>query len=160
MSEPSDKEMTPPPFLEHALKGAAFGGLVGGSIAAMGWMVRQRNSGTVDLGVDAPTLVGRHRSFAEELLPFREVAQRQPALQSLYEQIVDDCEYAVQNGGAKGGAQIAVQKRANRAVAGARKFSHEAFRCRDALAQDCKMQADVIQTHLNGVIKNMMMSSS
>jgi hypothetical protein len=155
--------MVQPPFLEHAVKGAVVGGLLGGSIAAVGWAVRQRNTGEVDLGaakgVLAPTLLARYRGFSEELLMFKEIASRIPALWPTYAGLVADCEYAAQHSGAAGGQQIEVQKRATRAAAAAHRFATSAFKYRDPLAQDCKMQAGVVETHLNGLIKNMMMSS-
>lgn len=146
-----------PPFAEHAARGAAFGALVGGSIAAVGWFVRQRNETVIDLGVPAPRLMARYRALAETLLEFKAVSHHSETARALYTQIVRDCEYVAENEAAVGPTQVAVQKRVTQAVSCARRLAHEAFKHRDPRAHDCRTRIDTLEGHLAGVQKNMMM---
>lgn len=149
--------MVAPPFFEHAARGAAFGALVGGSIAALGWVVRQRNETVVDLEVPAPTILARHRPLAEALLHFKAVSEHSDATQVLYAQVVRDCEFVVAHEECKGAAQVSVQKHITQAVTCAKRLCHEAFRHRDPRAHDCRMQVETIEGHLGNVQKNMML---
>lgn len=149
-----------PPFWEHATRGAAFGALVGGGVAVVGWAIRQRNQVAIDLGVPAaevPRLLGGHRALAETLLHFKELSHHSATTQALYAQIVRDCEFVLEREAATGGAQVAVQKRVSQALLCAKRLAHEAFRHRDPRAHDCRMQVDELEAHLSSVQKNMMM---
>lgn len=143
-------------FPEHAAKGAVFGALVGGAVAAFGWVVRQRNEVPIDLGVPAPNLM-RHRALAEALLHFHGVSHHSAATRALFAQIVQDCEFVVGHEDAKGGAQVAVQKRITQAIACCRKLAHLAFKHRDPASHDCRAQIETVEGHLTSVQKNMMM---
>lgn len=147
-----------PPFFDHAAKGALFGGLVGGSIAVVGWVVRQRNETVIDLGVDAPTILAAHRPLAEALLHFKDVSHHSATTRALYTQLVRNCESVVEQEDATGAAQVVVQKRVTEAVACAKRLAREAFRFRDPHAHDCRTQIEHVQGHLAGVQKNMMMA--
>ncbi len=146
-----------PPFADHAMRGAAFGAFLGGSIAAVGWFVRQRDASPVDLGVPAPNLMARHRALAESLLHFKAVSEHSPTTRALYSQLVLDCEYAAERDSATGAAQVAVQKRVTQATSCAKRLVHQAYQHRDSRAHDCRMQIEALESHLGGLQKNMMM---
>ena len=146
-----------PPFADHAMRGAAFGAFLGGSIAAAGWLVRQRDAEPVELGAEAPHLLARHRALAESLLHFKAVSEHSPTTRALYAQLVRDCEYAAERDAATGAAQVAVQKRVTQAASCAKRLAHEAYRHRDPRAHDCRMQIEALQGHLGALQKNMML---
>lgn len=147
----------PPPFHEHLVKGAMLGAVVGGSIAGLGWVIRQRNTSTIDLGVEAPHLISGCRPLAEALLHFKAVARHSDAMQALFMQIVRDCDYVIEHRTATGGGQVAVQRRITQAVHCAKRFVREAYGHRDPAAHDVRMQIETLETHLGNVQKNMMM---
>ena len=149
--------MSVPPFFDHTARGAVFGAMVGGGIAALGWVVRQRNATVIDLEVPAPRILAEHRALAEALLYFKHVSHHNDTTRSLYAQVVKDCEFVVGQQGCKGGAQVLLQKRITQAVACAKRLCHEAFRHRDPSAHDCRMQIEVLEGHLGSVQKNTML---
>lgn len=149
-----------PPFVDHTVRGAMAGALVGSGIAAVGWVIRRRNELVADLGVPAPTLVAHHRTLADTLLHFKAVSDVSGAAQALYRRLVDDCEHVVANAHAAGGAQIRALQRASNAVACATKIADEAFRMRHPLCHDARMEVDTVRGALAGVQKNMMMTTT
>lgn len=146
-----------PTFVEHTTKGALFGAMLGGTIAAVGWEIRRRNASVIDLGVDAPHLLTRYRSIAETLMQFREVANVSPAAWAFYRQMVLDCDFIAANDGATGGTQVHVQKRVTQAIFCANKIAREAFRARNPQCHECRTHVDVLKGALSGIQKNMMM---
>lgn len=151
--------MSPPPFYEHAARGAAFGAVIGTGIAVFGWFVRERNSSPIELGVDAPLLVRNHRALAETLLHFKGVSHHSATTKALYAQIVRDCEFVAANEAATGAQQVKVQKVVTQVVTCAKRLAHEAYRHRDPQAHDCRMQIETVEGHLAAVQKNMMMAT-
>lgn len=147
---------TLPPLFDHAARGAAFGALVGGGIATVGWFIRQRNTVTIDLDVPAPNIMANHRPLAETLLYFKNVSHHSPMTQTLYAHIVKDCEYVAQHNAATGASQVAVQKRYTCAISLAKRLAREAFKHRDPSAHDCRMQIQALEAHLGAIQKNMM----
>ena len=105
-----------PPFADHAMRGAAFGAFLGGSIAAVGWFVRQRDASPVDLGVPAPNLMARHRALAESLLHFTAVsAAAKPSILASLRAAATPL-----NGGSSGERAAPVSRPANPATASSR----------------------------------------
>lgn len=143
--------------VEHVAGGAICGALVGGTIAALGWVIRQRNNIVIDLNVPATHLMSRYRPLAECLLTFKAVCEHSSVTRALYIQIVKDCEFIAQHDTATGSAQIIVQKRILQAVACAKRLASEAFKYRDVAAHDCRAQIDTLREHLGNIQKNMMM---
>ena len=152
--------MSLPPLAEHAARGAAFGALVGGGIAAVGWFIRQRNTVTIELDVPAPRLLERYRPLAEVLLHFKGVAHHSATTRALYVHLVRDCEFVAEHDAATGAAQVVVQKRLTQAVNCAKRLAREALTYRDPQAHDCRMQIETLEGHLSSIQKNMMMDSA
>ena len=151
--------MVVPPFWEHSAKGAAFGALFGGGVAAIGWIMRARNGAVIDLGAaPTPHLLAEHRALAETLLSFRCVSEHSATTRALYRQLVAHCEYVASHAHATGGKQVAVQKRVTSAVACAKRLAQEAMRFRDPRAYDCRAEVERVEGHLGGIQKNMMMA--
>ena len=149
--------MGAPPLIEHTVKGALMGAMLGGGVAALGWVMRARDATPIELGVPAPHLLARHRALAEALLPFERASHHGASTRALYTQLVRDCEFVVAQQHAKGGAQVTVQKRVSQALLCAKRIAHEAFRARDPSAHDCRAQVDEVEAHLGTVQRNMMM---
>lgn len=152
--------MSLPPFLDHTARGALFGAFFGGSVAAVGWAIRQRNEAVIDLGVPAPHLLAHHRDLAETILHFKAASEHSDATRALFAQIVKDCEYVVEHRHApRGVAQVVVQKCITDAVHCARRLAREALRHRDPTAYEIRTQIDTLQGHLGGIQKNMLMGT-
>ena len=149
-----------PPLVEHVLRGGAFGAVVGGAIAGVGWVVRARNAMPVDLGVDAPALVATQRPFAELLLHFQGISHHTADTQRWYADLVACCEHVAASAGATGGAQGRVQAAATRAMANARALVNGAIAARDMNAYQCKTYLDEVQGHLNGLVRAMLVRTS
>lgn len=145
-------------FVEHAIKGAAFGAFLGASVASAGWVVRQRNAAPIDLGeVEAPVVLARHRPLAETLLEFKQISHHTASTRALYAQLVRECELVVANGGATGGvAQVTVQRRVLHAAGYAKRLVGAALRSRDPRAYDCRATIETLEGHLGAVLKNML----
>lgn len=147
-----------PPFWDHSLRGAAVGAVLGGTIASVGWVIRQRNGQVVDLGEDAPSLLARYRPIAETLLHFKEVSNVSSVSKRLYKKIIKDCEFIASNDTATGGKQVEIQKRLMAVKFHAKQLASEAFKMRHVHCHDCALQIDTLDGQLSGIQKNMMMT--
>ena len=148
-----------PPFLSHVVAGASFGALLGTSIAAGGWYIRSKNSHEIDLRVQPPpkALLAKYRPLAECLVVFRDASDASPAAREIYERVIAACEFVAQHDAAKGGTQIAVQKRVSEALSQAKQLAHEAFKQRNMYSHDARLQVEELRGHLTTIQKNMMM---